>query len=78
MKRIYSFFCAAMLFLFAAQQVRAYDFPYYFYIPASLGFATESGCAMQWYVEGEDAQIALLTADPEASNWYIATVSRDN
>lgn len=67
-----------MLFLFAAQQVRAYDFSYYFYIPASLGFATESGCAMQWYVEGEDAQIALLTADPEASNWYIATVSRDN
>ena len=78
MKRIYSFFCAAMLFLFAAQQVRAYDFPYYFYIPASLGFATESGCAMQWYVEGEDAQITLLTADPEASNWYTATVSRDN
>lgn len=78
MKKILTFLFAAICMLFAAQQVRAYDFPYYFYIPASLGFATESGCAMQWYVEGEDAQIALLTADPEASNWYIATVSRDN
>ncbi len=80
MKRVYSYFLAAMLFVFAAaQQVMAEDVVFHFYIPAAHGFASESGCAVQWYFDGsEEAQIAPLTAEDGATSWYTFTVTRED
>ena len=76
MKKHFYFLAAICMLFAAAMQVKAYDLQYRFYIPATQGFVSESGYAMQWHYEGSsESQIAALTADPDASSWYQATVS---
>lgn len=78
MKKLTILFAAMALLFAASQQISAADITCHFYIPAAQGFLSEDGGAVQWHYEGsEAAQLATLTADETASNWYTVMIPKD-